>query len=84
MPAAEAAGFGTPASTAALAAYWSGGSLAPPDAKPVPPGEHMTAEAAAGAILLAAIKPDPQQGLEKCRQFLTLGMDVARGTNRWK
>lgn len=79
MPAAEAAGFGTPAATAALAAYWSGGSLAPPEAKPVPPGELMTAEGAAGAVLLAAIKPDPQQGLEKCRKFLALGLDVARG-----
>ncbi len=84
MPAAQAAEFGTAASTAALAAYWSGGSLAPPDAPPVPPDDQLTAQGAAGAVLLAAIKPDPQKGLEKCRQFLTLGLDVARGANRWK
>ena len=40
--AAEAAGSATPAGCAAMAAFWSGGSLAPPDLPAVPPGEDLT------------------------------------------
>src|SRR5512138_1066655 len=50
MKAAETAGFGAPAGCAALAAFLSGGSLAPPDAPPVPPGPYDSAKAVAGAV----------------------------------
>src|SRR5277367_4061671 len=39
--AGKAADFGTPAGCAALAAFFSGGSLAPAHAPAVPPGEHL-------------------------------------------
>src|SRR5262245_14999475 len=40
--AAEGAGYGTPAGLTAMAAFWSGGSLTPPDAPVVPPDDDMT------------------------------------------
>jgi hypothetical protein len=82
--AAEAAGLGTPAGCAAMAAFWSGGSLAPPNAPAVPPGEQLTGHGVAGAVLLAAVLTEPEKAPAKHRQFLALGGDVAAGKDRWK
>src|SRR5262249_30730222 len=60
LPAAEAVGFGTPAGCAALAAFWSGGSLGPPNVPVIPPGEHLTAQGAANAVILAALMKEPE------------------------
>jgi hypothetical protein len=82
--AAEAAGIGTPAGCAAMAAFWSGGSLAPPNVPAVPPGEHLTAHGVACAVMLAAVSTEPEKAPEKFRKFLATGVDVASGANRWK
>jgi hypothetical protein len=79
----EAADFGTSAGCAALAAFMSGGSLAPPDAPPVPAGEFMTAKAASGSITLSAVATDPEQADEKFAEFLNLGLEVADRTKLW-
>jgi hypothetical protein len=84
MAAAEPIGLGDPAGCAAVASFWSGGSLAPPALPVVPPGEHLTAHAAAGAVMLAAVRTEPAKAAEKHRRFLALGIEVANGTNRWK
>lgn len=84
MPAAEAAEFKTPAGCAAVAAFWSGGSLGPPNVPVVPPGEYLTAHGVAGAVMLAAVQPEPEQAAEKYRKFLAQGIEVAKGTQRWK
>jgi hypothetical protein len=84
LTAAEAAGFDTAAGVAAAAAFWSGGSLGPPNGPAVPPPEHLTAHGASGAIMLAAVQADPARAPEKYRRFLDLGIEVANGTNRWK
>jgi hypothetical protein len=82
--AAEAAEVSTPAGCAAMAAFWSGGSLAPPHVPVVPPGEQLTGHGVAGAVLLAAVLTQPEKAAEKHRAFLALGSEVANGTNRWK
>ncbi len=82
--AAEAAGLGTPAGIAAVAAFWSGGSLGPPHVKAIPPAEHLTGQGVAGAVLLAAVVIEPEKAVDKYRRFFQLGEDVARGTNRWQ
>jgi hypothetical protein len=78
----EAADFGTPAGCAALAAFMSGGSLAPPDAPAVPPGEFMTAKAVSGSVTLAAVS-DPDRAVERFTDFLGLGLEVADRTRLW-
>jgi hypothetical protein len=83
MAAAEAAEFGTPAGCAALATYWSGGSLAPPDAPVIPPDEHLTGHGAGCAVLLAAVYQDAGKAPERYAQFLKEGIKVAEGANRW-
>jgi hypothetical protein len=69
----------SPAHWAALAAAWSGGSLAPPEAPVVPPGETLPAQAAVGAVLLAAIKNEPERAAEHHRRSIAQAIDIARG-----
>jgi hypothetical protein len=82
-PVAEAVGFGHPAGGVALAAFFSGGSLAPPELPAVPPADHLTGDTVAAAVQIAALT-DPARSPERHRSFLELGLDVARGKSRWK
>ena len=80
MVAAEAVGNNeSPARWAATAAAWSGGSLAPPEAPVVPPGETLTAQAVAGAVLLAAVRREPERAPERHRRAVAQAVDIARG-----
>ena len=76
--AADAAGYGTSAGCLAGAAFWSGGSLAPPHLPPAPPGDDLTAAAVTGAILLAAVA-DPARAPAARSRFVALGAEVAAG-----
>lgn len=78
-PAAQAAQFGHPASWAAMAAFWSGGSMAPPDVPVVPPADNLTAKAVAGAVMLAAVQTEPEKAEATYRRFLEQGIDIASG-----
>lgn len=75
---ARAAGLKGAAGWAAMAAFWSGGSMAVADAAPVPPGEALTATAVAAAVHLAAVAA-PRQAEERFRRFLAWGVDIAKG-----
>src|SRR3954465_4331238 len=79
----EAADFGTSAGCAALAAFMSSGSLGPPEAPGIPPGEFMTAKAVSGSVILAAVTPDPIKAPEKFEEFVKLGLEVADRTKLW-
>ena len=76
---AQTAGFDAPASWAAVAAFWSGGSIAPADCPDVPPGPTLTAKAVAGAVALSAVAGDPAQAADRRRAFVTRGVDIANG-----
>jgi len=82
--AAEAAQFSTPAGCAGLAAFFSGGSLAPPDSPAVPPGEFLTAKAVSGAVIFAAVSNEPAKAPEKFKQFLAQGLDVTVRLKLWR
>jgi hypothetical protein len=84
MTAAEAATFGTPAGCAALAAFFSGGSLGPDNVAPIPPPDKLTADAVAGAVMLAVVAKEPTKAVEKYRGFLSQGIEIANGKNLWK
>jgi hypothetical protein len=77
--AAEAAGLEAPAGCAAASAFWSGGSLAPPDVPAVPPGEHLTAHGVAGAVMLAAVSRKPEKAPDTLRASLRVGIEIATG-----
>jgi hypothetical protein len=79
--AARAASFDGPASWAAMAAFWSGGSMAPENSPPVAPADNLTSKAVAGAVMLAAVLHEPEKAAEKYRYFLAQGVEIANGGN---
>ncbi|SPF34064.1 putative secreted protein [Candidatus Sulfopaludibacter sp. SbA4] len=82
--AAEHAQFGTAAGCAGLGAFFSSGSLAPPEAPVVPPGDYLTAKAISGAVNFAAMGGEPREAPEKFRSFIAQGVDVARRIKLWE
>ena len=79
MKQAETAGFGSPEAWAAVAAFWSGDSMAPPEAPKVPPQPHFTGLAVAGAVALAAARGPAARRETRLRHFLVSAKDIATG-----
>lgn len=79
MAYAEAAEFKTASSWAATAAFWSAGSMSPPEAPVVPPAPDLTAKAVTGAILLASSVAEPDKLDEVYVRMLAIGLNIAQG-----
>ena len=82
--AAQVAEFSTAAGCAGLGAFFSGGSMAPPEAPVVPPGDYLTAKAISGAVNFAAMGGPPKEAPEKFKSFVAQGVDVARRIKLWE
>jgi hypothetical protein len=78
-----AGGLQTPSGCLALAAFWSGGSMTPPELPTVAPPPYLTAKVVAGAVLLAGSRHALHHGEEIQQHFLDLGRDVAKGRLPW-
>jgi len=81
MVCAQAAKFESPAAWAAVAAFWSSGSMAPPDLPEVPPAAHLLGVAVTGAVTLAAVQSTPEHAEEKRERFLASAVNIANGGN---
>lgn len=79
MKEAEKSGFGSPEAWAAVAAFWSGDSMAPPDVPKVPPQPHFTGLAVAGAVAMSAVRGSAVRRDERLRAFLASAKDIAAG-----
>jgi hypothetical protein len=79
MKQAETTGFGSPEAWAAVAAFWSGDSMAPPEAPKVPPQPHFTGLAVAGAVALAAARGPATRREARLQRFLAAAKDIASG-----
>ena len=79
MAAAEALGFEAAAAWTGAGAFWSGGSLAPPDLPEVPPDDKLTGTAVACAVNVAAHRAPVSKPNDRYRQFLNQGFDIAAG-----
>ena len=79
MSPAEKAGFRSTEAWAAVAAFWSGGSMAPEGQPAVPPGEHLTGVAVAGAVVLAAVRVAPEHAEARHGRFIASARDIALG-----
>lgn len=76
---AEATEMDSAPAYAALAAFWAGGNLAPPESGVVvPPGDGLSGTAAAAAVLLAASRK-PLETEAWYRSALQQAVDIARG-----
>jgi len=79
MQQAEAGGFASPEAWAAVAAFWSGDSMAPEGQPAVPPAPHLTGTAVAGAVALAAVRGDPVRQPKRLKHFLESARNIAAG-----
>jgi hypothetical protein len=77
MKAAERAEFGTPAGSAALAIFFSGGSITPPDAPFIAPDESMMANSVFNAVILSVLSKEPEKSEDKYKLFLAEGQKLA-------
>ena len=84
MAAAQKAELGTAAGCAGLAAFFSGGSLAPPEAPVVPPGEFLSAKAVSGAVIFAAVAKEPERAPERFKSFVAQGVEVSNRVKIWE
>lgn len=78
---AEAHGFDSAESYAALAVFWACGNMAPPEAGAViEPDDSLSGIAAAAAIILAASKlKSPQEATAWYERAMMQALDIARG-----
>jgi hypothetical protein len=82
--ASDAVGLKVPAGLAALAVFFSGESMTPPDLAAIPPPPHLTGVTAANTVILSVLLDDPKKANDNYRQVLDTGLEVARGDKRWK
>lgn len=71
--------FEGPGSWLAMAAFWSGGSIAPEEMGDVPPDEKLTGQAIASSLMIAAVSGDATKAKERYKGFLAQAPDVASG-----
>ncbi|MGI9282807.1 MAG: DUF6931 family protein [Endozoicomonas sp.] len=76
---AEKAKHKTPDSWAAMAAYWSTGSVNESDSFPVPPPPYLFAHAVTGAICLSAADTSEDDINDRYVRFIGQGLDLAAG-----
>jgi len=67
-------GSDSPSAFLALAAFFSGGSMVPANLAPVTPPDHGTPQLVAGAVMISAVKSQPEKAPERYRVFLQKGM----------
>ena len=79
MDLAEELGEDHPASWAAMAAFWSGDSLLPPDMAPVRPDPVLSCRAVAGAVMMTAAEGPGPAVPDRQRALLAKGLDIANG-----
>lgn len=82
-PPARAAAMTRSAGCLAWAAFWSDGSMTPPELPIVTPPPHVTAVVVGGAVLLACVERNALQYLDHYRHALDLGLEIARGRLLW-
>ncbi len=60
----------TPSGLLAMAVFFAGPSMTPPNVQPAPPPDHVTSEIVAGAVFLAGVVSEPEKAKEKYRVFM--------------
>ena len=79
----RAATLRNPPGCLAMAAFWSGGSVAPPGLAEVQPEPFLCSRVVAQGVNSATKKLGRKQSEPLIRRFILLGMDVASGKYLW-
>ena len=83
MQMAEALEMASPAAWAGLAAFWSHGSMGPPEAPPVFAADNLTGKAVSTGALIASVLQTPENAPQRRRMFTELGIKIADGQLPW-
>lgn len=79
MKLAEITEFESAAGWVAGAAFWSGGSIAPPDLPEVPPDESLVAKAVTTSLLMLATQGDPKKINQSYAEIAERGRRLVTG-----
>ncbi len=79
MQAAEATDMHSAAALAAVACFFSGGSIAPEGLPEEPAPEHLCPTMVASAVLYAGARGAEERAPERYRLLLDMGLDIASG-----
>jgi hypothetical protein len=79
MDQAQATGFASAEAWVAVAAFWSGDSMAPSDQPKVAPAPHLAGSAVVGAVILASVRHHPDRQPDRLRRFIASAQDIAAG-----
>jgi len=60
----------TPSGLLAMAVFFAGPSMAPPNIQAVPPPDHITSEIVGNVVVLAGVVKEPEKAKEKYRVFM--------------
>ena len=77
--AAGATKYNGPGSWLAMAAFWSGGSLAAPHLPEVPPDEKLTGQGVTNSLMIAATYQAPLEAKNRYRAMLATALKIASG-----
>ena len=69
---------------AGVAAFWSHGSIGPPEAPFVPPAPNLYMKAVFGSVALTTVQQVPEKAPERRRQFTELALRIANGSLSWE
>lgn len=79
---AEDLEFQTPGAYAALAVFWSGGSMLPPETgEMLLPPPQLSGTAVGASILLICASGKPNETIRRQNEAIAIGLDIARGGN---
>jgi hypothetical protein len=84
MKMAEELEMASPAAWAGVAAFWSHGSMGPPEAPPVPAADQFSGKAVSGGAAIASVLHTPENAPERRRQFTEIGVRIAAGQLPWQ
>jgi len=79
MALAQSAGLVSPEAWTGVAAFWSGGSMAPEGQPVVEPAPELLGTAVAGSILLSSVRAHPGRQAARLLRFLDSARDIASG-----
>jgi hypothetical protein len=77
--AAEKSNMSSPADLIAMAVFFSGGSITPPETPVTAPPPYIANKLAAGGIELAVLSQTPAKAAERFRRTLQLSREIVKG-----
>ncbi len=80
--AAEKSNMSSPVDLIAMAAFFSGGSIAPPEAPATFPPPYLASKLAGGAIQMVVLSQYPEKSADRYRRTLQISREIVKGERK--